>query len=56
MNILYKITLLTTMAVVIWKVMKIEKNTRKIDYSLSISTLDLPKLSAKSIASMYSLK
>ncbi|MGX0802248.1 prophage antirepressor-like protein [Staphylococcus hominis] len=26
------------------------------DYSLSTSTLDLPKLSAKSIASMYSLK
>lgn len=55
-NILYKTTLLITMAVVTWKVMKIEKNTRKIDYSLSISTLDLPKLSAKSIASMYSLK
>ena len=29
MNILYKTTLLITMAVVTWKVVKIEKNTRK---------------------------
>jgi len=29
MNILYKTTLLITMAVVIWKVMEIEVNTRK---------------------------
>ncbi|HFV9318236.1 TPA: hypothetical protein ACULZP_002761, partial [Staphylococcus aureus] len=28
MNTLYKTTLLTTMAVVTWKVVKIEKNTR----------------------------
>ena len=28
MNILYKTTLLITMAVVTWKVVKIEKNTR----------------------------
>ena len=56
MNKLYKTTLLIAMAVVTWKVVKIEKNTRKIDYSLSISTLDSPRLSAKSIASMYSLK
>ena len=35
MNILYKTTLLTTMAVVIWKVMKIEKNTRKTTISFT---------------------
>lgn len=29
MNVLYKTTLLITMAVVTWKVMKIEVNTRK---------------------------
>lgn len=54
MNILYKTTLLITMAVVTWKVIEIEKNTRKLDYSLSVSSSDLPKLSANSIASMYS--
>ncbi len=56
MNILYKTTLLITMAVVTWKVIEIEKNTRKLDYSLSVSSSDLPKLSANSIASMYSSK
>ncbi len=56
MNSLYKTTLLITMAVVIWKVVEIEKNTRKLDYSLSVSSSGLPRLSANSIASMYSLK
>lgn len=40
MNTLYKITLLTTMAVVTWKVVKIEKNTR-----FKLRNFDYPKIS-----------
>ena len=40
MNILYKTTLLITMAVVTWKVWKIEINTRKTTISYS-NKLDL---------------
>lgn len=35
MNILYKTTLLITMAVVTWKAWKIEKNTRKTTISFT---------------------
>ena len=35
MKFLYKTTLLITMAVVTWKVMKIEKNTRKTTISFT---------------------
>lgn len=40
MNTLYKTTLLTTMAVVTWKVIKIEKNTR-----FKLRNFDYPKIS-----------
>ncbi|BAA97817.1 TPA: hypothetical protein RQC76_001938 [Staphylococcus aureus] len=40
MNTLYKTTLLTTMAVVTWKVVKIEKNTR-----FKLRNFDYPKIS-----------
>ena len=39
MNILYKTTLLITMAFVTWKVVKIEKNTR-----FKLRNFDYPKL------------
>ncbi|HDI7492031.1 TPA: hypothetical protein POV49_002435 [Staphylococcus aureus] len=52
MNALYKTTLLTTMAVVTWKVWKIEKNTRNADCALSVSLSDLPELSANSTTSI----
>ncbi|HDH6816763.1 TPA: hypothetical protein PI970_001449 [Staphylococcus aureus] len=52
MNILYKTTLLIAMAVVTWRVWKIEKNTRNADCALSVSLSDLPELSANSIASI----
>ncbi|MCD8830263.1 hypothetical protein K2V69_09505 [Staphylococcus gallinarum] len=55
MSGLYKITLLITMAVVTWKVWKIEKlsitkNQESLD---SISSLDFEKLLANSIDSRY---
>ncbi|PNZ59369.1 hypothetical protein CD149_08850 [Staphylococcus condimenti] len=56
MSKLYKTTLLITMAVVTWKVWKVEGNIRKIYRSLSRSSRELPKLSANSMASRYSLK
>ncbi len=40
MNTLYKTTLLTTMAVVTWKVVKIEKNTR-----FKLRNFDYPEIS-----------
>ncbi len=40
MNTLYKTTLLITMAVVTWKVWKIEKNTR-----FKLRNFDYPKIS-----------
>ena len=40
MNTLYKTTLLITMAVVTWKVVKIEKNTR-----FKLRNFDYPKIS-----------
>ena len=42
MNVLYKTTLLITMAVVTWKVMKIEVNTRK--RQLILQTIKMLKL------------
>ncbi|ENJ78721.1 hypothetical protein UGU_02555, partial [Staphylococcus aureus M0350] len=39
MNTLYKTTLLITMAVVTWKVVKIEKNTR-----FKLRNFDYPKI------------
>lgn len=56
MSKLYKTTLLITMAVVTWKVWKIEENITKIYCSLSRSSRELPKLSANSMALMYSSK
>lgn len=56
MSKLYKTTLLITMTVVTWKVIKIEKSTKSIDYCSSVLSEDLPKLSANSIALMYSSK
>lgn len=52
MNRLYKITLLITMAVVTWKVCKIESNTRK-NYLASVSSSLTARPLAKSIASRY---
>lgn len=58
MNILYKTTLLVTMAVVTWKVVKIEKNTRfkfrnfdhpKINNTQSKSLLDIASHDLKDI-------
>lgn len=58
MNILYKTTLLITMAVVTWKVVKIEKNTRfkfrnfdypKINNTQSKSLLDIASHDLKDI-------
>lgn len=53
MNRVCKITLLITMAVVIWKVLEIEKHTKKSNYYLSVSSKELPELSANTIASIY---
>lgn len=55
MSKLYKTTLLITMAVVTWKVWKIEKlnATKYYESTASISSSELAKLSANSIASRY---
>lgn len=50
MKFLYKTTLLITMAVVTWKVVKIESY---ITHYSSDASLDLEKLFANSIASKY---
>lgn len=56
MKRLYKTTLLITMAVVTWKVLKIERKINDIqsDYSSVISSRGLEKLLANSIDFRYS--
>ena len=54
MNTLYKTTLLITMAVVTWKVWKIEKNTRKTTISFTNkSDLDINRRFGFSRQNLY---
>ncbi len=54
MNTLYKTTLLITMAVVTWKVIKAEKNDTHSHYSSIVSPSRLEKLLANSRDFRYS--